>query len=70
MPPAPALENIAYLDIFLNGRFKKSINAKNGSLKATRVTFEGDEGNSELLVQAFDEAHNLVAASRVRKNDL
>ena len=67
MPPAKTLENISYLDIFLNGRFKKTINATNGSLKAARVTFEGDEGTSELLVQAFDGAHHLVAASRLRK---
>ncbi len=64
--PAKITENISYLDIFLNGRFKTSINAKNGSLKATRVTFERDEVNGELLVQAFDEARNLVAASRLR----
>ena len=70
MPPAKTLANISYLDIFLNGRFKKSINATNGSLKATRVTFERDEGNGELLVQAFDEARNLVAASRIRNSDL
>ncbi len=70
MPPAKTLENISYLDIFLNGRFKKTINAKNGALKATRVTFERDDGKSQLLVQAFDEAHNLVAASRLRNNDL
>ncbi len=63
-------ENISYLDILLNGRFKKSINAENGALKATRVTFERDEGNGRLLVQAFDEAHNLVAASRLSINDL
>ena len=66
MPPAKNLQNISYLDIFLNGRFKNTINVNNGSLKAARVAFEGDEGNSEFLVQAFDGAHNLVAASRVR----
>jgi len=70
MRTAKPLENIAYLDIFLNGRFKKSINANNGSLQRTRVTFETGEKTRELLVQAFDEAHNLVAASRVRDNDL
>lgn len=70
MPPTKPLENISYLDIFLNGRFKKTINAINGSLKATRVTFERDEGKGELLVQAFDEARNLVAASRIRNSEL
>lgn len=69
-PPAKTLGNIAYLDIFLNGRFMKSINAADGALNAARVTFERDEGNRELLVQAFDEAHNLVAAARVRNHDL
>ena len=64
IPPVKTTGNIAYVDLFLNGRFKKSINAKNGSLRATRVMFE--DGNGELLVQAFDEAHNLVAASRLR----
>jgi C-terminal processing protease CtpA/Prc len=62
-------ENISYLDIILNGRFRKSINVENGALKATRVTFERDEGNGQLLVQAFDEAHNLVAASRLRNDE-
>ena len=66
--PATNTENISYLDVFLNGRFQTSINAKNGSLKAARLTLGGDGGNSELLVQAFDEAHNLVAASRLRNN--
>ena len=70
MTPAKTLENISYLDIFLNGRFKKTINVKDGSLKGTRVTFERDEENRELLVQAFDEARRLVAASRVHNIDL
>jgi C-terminal processing protease CtpA/Prc len=68
-PPAKTLQNILYLDILLNGRFKQTINVSNGSLKATRVTFGPDEQNGELLVQAYDEAHNLVAASRLRNND-
>jgi C-terminal processing protease CtpA/Prc len=69
-PPAKTLENISYLDIFLNGRFKTTINTNNGSLKSMRVTLGRDERNGELLVQAFDEAHNLVAASRLHNDDL
>jgi C-terminal processing protease CtpA/Prc len=65
IPRAKTLENISYLDIFLNGRFHSSINVKDGSLAATRVTLGREEGNNQLLVQAFDEARNLVAASRL-----
>jgi C-terminal processing protease CtpA/Prc len=64
------IQNISYLDIFLNGRFKTTINTNNGSLKAARVTFGVHERNGDLLVQAFDEAHKLVAASRLRNDDL
>lgn len=65
IPRAKTLENISYLDVFLNGRFLKTINAKDGSLEPTRVILGCDEGNSHVLVQAFDEAKNLVAASRL-----
>ena len=68
--PAKTPGKIAYLDIFLNGRFRKTINAQDGALNAAKVTFERDEEKRDLLVQAFDEAHNLVAASRVPNDDL
>jgi C-terminal processing protease CtpA/Prc len=68
--PAKTPGKIAYLDIFLNGRFRKTINAQDGALNAARVTFERDEEKRDLTVQAFDEAHILVASSRVRNDDL
>ena len=61
---AKTLENISYLHIHANGRFDTSIPAENGSIKATRVTLESHKGKSEVLVQAFDGANNLVAACR------
>ena len=57
-------ENISYLDIYLNGRFYQTINAKDGAIKRKPVILKGDKGRIKVLVQAYDGANNLVAASR------
>ena len=64
IPPAKTLENISYLHIHVNGRFEISINARNGSIKAKQVKLGSHKGRRGLLVQAFDEANNLVATCR------
>ena len=63
--PGKRMENISYLNIYVNGRFFKNIDCKNGTIKA-RTILERSKGKSELLVQAFDGANNLVAAYRLR----
>jgi len=62
--PGKMVQKISYLDIHVNGRFDSSIDAPDGSIKATRVILGRDKEKRELLVQAFDGANNLVAAYR------
>ncbi len=62
--PGNPQESISYVDIYLNGRFYQTINARNGSIEQQKVTLAGRKGKSKLLVQAFDETNNLVAACR------
>jgi hypothetical protein len=57
-------ENISYLDIYLNGRFYQTINAKDGAIKRKPVILKGGKGRIKVLVQAYDGANNLVAAYR------
>jgi hypothetical protein len=54
---------ISHVDVFLNGRPHKSLNAHNGILKPTTVTL-GKSRGVDWLVQAFDYDNNLVAVSR------
>jgi C-terminal processing protease CtpA/Prc len=51
------------VDVFLNGRPHKSLNASNGILEPTTVTI-GKSRKFDWLVQAFDYDNNLVAISR------
>jgi C-terminal processing protease CtpA/Prc len=67
--PGKGVQKISYLDIHVNGRFERSINAENGAIKAERVVLidrdsQRQSEGMELLVQAFDGARNLVAACR------
>jgi hypothetical protein len=54
---------ISRVDVFLNGRPHKSLNAHNGILKPTTVTL-GKSREVDWLVQAFDYDNHLVAVSR------
>jgi hypothetical protein len=56
-------QNISYLNIDVDGRWYKTINARNGSLKKEKVILKGRR-RKRLLVQAFDEQNNPVAAYR------
>jgi hypothetical protein len=62
--PGDKIKNISRLDVYLSGRPYKTFDAKNGSIKARRVTLGRRKGKTELLLQAFDGANNLVAAYR------
>jgi len=64
IPTANTKENISYLNIYLNGRFYQTINAKDGAIKRKPIILKGRKGKIKLLVQAFDGANNLVAACR------
>ena len=67
IPPAKTLQNISYLDISINGRSCQTINARNGSIKATRFKLGSHKGKSELVVQAFNGANKLVAVYRQKE---
>ena len=66
IPTENSKENISYLDIYLNGRFYQTINAKDGAIKRKAVILKGGKGRIKVLVQAYDRANNLVAAYRYK----
>ena len=57
--------SISRLDVYVNGRPCKSIDAQDGSIRA-RITTPGTKqnGNAELRLEAYDGANNLVAVAR------
>ena len=55
-------QRISRLDISIDSRPFKTLNAKNGRIRKTRVALAGRGGNWS--VQAFDFGNNLVAAAR------
>jgi len=57
------LQNIKYVDVFLNGRFHDTVDATNGALEE-KIMLKGRK--NELLAQAFDGSKNLVAAYRYK----
>jgi len=64
IPTANTEANISYLNIYLNGRFYQTIDAKDGAINRKPVILKGGRGRIKVLVQAYDGANNLVAASR------
>lgn len=66
IPRGKKVKNISHVDIYKDGRAYRTISAKNGLVKATRVSLGSAPGRSELLVSAFDGANNLVAAYRYK----
>jgi len=63
LPTENTDENIAYLNIYLNGRFHQTINAKHGAIRRKPVILKGR--SIKVLVQAHDGNNKLVAASRL-----
>ena len=61
--PRDRRRRIHRVDVLLNDRPYKSIDARNGNLPPTTVTF-GRSAQSNWLVQAYDYDNNLVAVSR------
>ncbi len=64
VPPGKTVENISWLDVYVNGRPYKTLKANNGSIRARTLTLGRRKEKMKLLVQAFDGANNLVAAYR------
>ncbi len=61
--PRDRRKRIAHVDIFVDGRSRKSLDARNGMLSPTNVAV--DKSNKfNWLVQAFDHDNNLVASAR------
>ena len=58
------VHNIARLDIYVAGRPYKTYESEDGSINTRRLTVKRRRGKNDLLVQAFDQANNLVAAYR------
>jgi peptidase S41-like protein len=66
-PPDNLKKNISRLDIYLNDRPYKSLDAKDGSIQARRITLAGrDHKKLELRLEARDGTNNLVAVHRRR----
>jgi Peptidase family S41 len=57
-------KKISRVDISVNGRPYKSLNARNGTLQRTRVSLARAGGKIDWSVQAFDHENNIVAARR------
>ena len=62
--PRDNKKRISRVDVFVNGRPHKTLNARNGVIRPTRVSLANVKGKLEWSVQAFDHHNNLVAASR------
>ena len=58
-------KNISRLDVYLNGRPYKSVDANGGSIHARRITLrKSRREKTDLLLEARDGANNLVAVYR------
>jgi hypothetical protein len=56
-------KKISRLDVYLNGRPYKSVDAREGSMRDRRITLgSGHKGKTELRLEAYDGTNDLVAA--------
>src|SRR2546429_6169341 len=62
--PRDNKKRISRVDVFVNGRPHKTLNARNGVIRPTRVSLANVKGKLEWSVQAFDYHNNLIAAAR------
>jgi hypothetical protein len=62
--PRDQSKRISRVDVMVNGRPHKSLNANRGSLRSTTVSLGKAEGRLNWVVQAFDCRNNLVASRR------
>lgn len=63
--PPDTEKNISRLDVYVNGRPYKSVDAAEGAIQARRITLGGSgKGKIELLLEARDGTNNLVAVCR------
>ncbi len=65
VPPSKAGRRISRLDVYVNGRPVRSIDAEEGAVLPTQVSI-GEAGNKplEVEVQAWDQAGRLAAVRR------
>jgi hypothetical protein len=63
--PPDSRKNISRLDVYLDGRPYKSLDAEDGSIRARRIALRGRRRRkTELLVEARDRENKLVAVHR------
>jgi C-terminal processing protease CtpA/Prc len=63
--PPDSNRNISRLDVYLDGRPHKSVDAKEGSIHNREIALaESRKKNTKLLLQAYDGRNNLVAAHK------
>jgi hypothetical protein len=63
--PLDSRKNISRVDVYLDGRPHKSLDAEDGSIRARRIALPGSRRRkTELLVEARDGANNLLAVYR------
>lgn len=60
--PPDSDKNISRLDVYIDGRPYKSVDARDGAIRDRRITLGvSEKKKTKLLLQAFDETNNLVA---------
>jgi len=62
-PRRETARNIAYVEVYVNDRHFKTLDARNGSIQAKTITLSNRK-RADVLVEAYDREKNLVAAYR------
>ena len=63
--PPDSKKNISRVDVYVNGRPYKSLDAEDGAIRGRRIALrESGSEKTELLLEARDAANNLLAALR------
>ena len=60
-------KRISHVEVFVNGRPRKTLTARNGTVRSTNVFLGEPAARADWLVQAFDSNNKLVASSRRRR---
>jgi hypothetical protein len=62
--PRDKQKEISRVDIIVNGRPHRTLNARNGVIPGRRVSLTRVKGSRKWQVQAFDQKNDLVAVAR------
>ena len=57
-------KRISHVEVFVNGRPRKTLTARNGTVRSTTVSLGEPAARADWLVQAFDYHNKLVASAR------